>query len=184
MTAAYPRVGDWMQTYTGQAFWPLDPNPFEIHPADIAHALSMICRYGGHSRFFYSVAEHCVLVSRAVAPEYALWGLLHDASEAYVGDMVRPLKRHMPQYRAVEDNLLDHIACRFGLEPGIPQAVHDADNRILLDERQAVMAMPPPLHWGPVEDLEPLGVAVQLLSPQRAESAYLERLYELMGGTR
>jgi hypothetical protein len=91
--ATRDRRGDWMQTFTGRAFYPLDPRPEDIDPVDIAHALSLICRYGGHSSRFYSVAEHCVLMSHAVAPEHALWALLHDATEAYLGDMIRPLKR-------------------------------------------------------------------------------------------
>src|SRR5690349_636686 len=107
--------GSWMQTFTGRQFYPLDPRLDEIDPLDIAHALSMICRYGGHTKHFYSVAEHCLLMSHAVAPEYALWALLHDATEAYVGDMVRPLKHHMPDYRQIEDNLMEVIAERFGL---------------------------------------------------------------------
>src|SRR4051812_20612492 len=89
--------GDWMQTYTGRAFWPLDAQPEDVDPLDIAAALSMLCRYGGHVSRFYSVAEHCLLMSEAVAPEHALWALLHDATEAYMGDMVRPLKRQMPE---------------------------------------------------------------------------------------
>src|SRR5690349_19702773 len=107
--------GSWMQTFTGRRFYPLDPKVEDIDPTDIAHALSLICRYGGHVTRFYSVAEHCVLLSHAVSPENALWALLHDATEAYVGDMVRPLKQHMPAYRDVEDRLMLVIADRFGL---------------------------------------------------------------------
>ncbi|MDO4254358.1 MAG: hypothetical protein Q4C81_04310 [Kocuria sp.] len=97
--------GNWMQTYTGRRFYPLDSRPEDVDVVDVAHALSMQCRYNGHVRLFMSVAEHCVLVSRLVPSEHALWGLLHDATEAYVGDMVRPLKLHMPEYRAVEDRV-------------------------------------------------------------------------------
>ncbi|MFN9113590.1 MAG: phosphohydrolase, partial [Bacteroidota bacterium] len=70
----------WIQTFSGIAFWPLDPKPEHVRIADIAHALSMKCRYNGHTRKFYSVAEHSVLVSRHVPEEDALWALLHDAS--------------------------------------------------------------------------------------------------------
>ncbi|MDI1288693.1 MAG: hypothetical protein PSX37_01920 [bacterium] len=97
------RIGDWMNTFTGQKFYPLDPRADEVHAPDIAKALSQICRYGGHTSQHYSVAEHCVLMSLAVAPEHALFALLHDATEAYVGDMVRPLKQALPEYRAIED---------------------------------------------------------------------------------
>lgn len=172
------RRGDWMQTFTGRAFFPLDARVEDIDELDIAHALSLLCRYGGHARRFYSVAEHCVLMSEAVAPEHALWALLHDATEAYVGDVVRPLKRHLPEYVAIEDRLMGVICARFGLKPGMPAAVKEADNRILLDERAALLSAPP-RPWGPLEDAEPLGVAIRSWRPVIAEQAYFERLREL-----
>lgn len=73
------RIGDWIQTFTGRQFWPLDPQPDHIDIADIAHALAHDCRFGGHCRRFYSVAEHSVLLSRAVAPEFRLAALMHDS---------------------------------------------------------------------------------------------------------
>lgn len=172
--------GSWMQTFTGRQFYPLAPRPEDVDPVDIAHALSLICRYGGHTRRFYSVAEHCVLMSRAVAPEHALFALLHDATEAYVGDMVRPLKLHMLEYRQVEWNVWEAITIRFGLAltgRALPREVKEADNRILLDERAAVLS-PPPADWA-VEDLQPLGVQIQCWPPEMAEHAYTERLREL-----
>jgi hypothetical protein len=170
--------GSWMQTFTGRQFYPLAPRPEDIEPADIGHALAMICRYGGHTTRFYSVAEHCVLMSHRVPTEDALWALLHDAAEAYVGDMVRPLKHHMPAYRAVEERVLDAIAERFGyVYNGLSANVKEADNRILLDERAALLA-PAPAPWG-VEDMKPLGVAIEGWSPAHAEARYLARLEEL-----
>src|SRR5690606_5290032 len=82
-----PRLGDWMQTFTGRAVYPLDLRPDDIDIQDIAHALSMQCRYAGHTRQFYSVAEHSVHVARwcrQYGPAAALEGLLHDATEAYL----------------------------------------------------------------------------------------------------
>lgn len=173
--------GDWMQTFTGRRFYPLDPQADEIDPVDIAHALSLICRYGGHVKRFYSVAEHCVLLSLAVAPEHALWALLHDAAEAYVGDMIRPLKQQMPSYPPIEDEVLRVLAVRFGLRvwPGgiFPPAVKDADNRILIDERaQALTATSD--SWG-IDHLEPLDVTLAFLRPEEAEAVYTDRLAEL-----
>lgn len=177
MTEAWTR-GSWMHTFTGRRFYPLDPRPEDVDPVDIAHALSLICRYGGHTTRFYSVAEHCVLLSHAVAPVHALWALLHDATEAYVGDMVRPLKHHMPDYCAAEDRVMVAIADRFGLASALmPHEVKDADNRILLDERAAVLC-PTEEVWA-VDHLEPLGVQVHGMSPEWAEIAYAERLKEL-----
>lgn len=164
--------GHWMQTYTGRKFYPMAPAAEDVYPEDIAHALSLLCRYNGHVRRFYSVAEHCVHVSRSLGPEWALWGLLHDATEAYVGDMIRPLKLHMPDYRAAEDRVMVAIAERFGLSTAeMPDAVRQADNRVLLDERAALMS-PAPDHWS-VEDLEPLGVQIGGWTPSTAEHEYL-----------
>lgn len=168
-----------MQTFTGRQFFPLHPHPEDIDPVDIAHALSLICRYGGHTSRFYSVAEHCVLMSHAVPHHHALWALLHDATEAYVGDMVRPLKHHMPEYREIEDQLMEVIARRFGLDPVMPPAVKEADNRILLDERAALLKTPP-VAWQQ-DGLEPLGVDVRGVAPSIAEAAYMRRLRELTG---
>lgn len=176
--------GAWMQTFSGRQFFPLTPRAEDVDPVDIAHALSLICRYGGHTRRFYSVAEHCVLMSQAVAPEHALAALLHDATEAYVGDMVRPLKHHMPEYQEVEARVWSAVTLRFGLReenaysPELPAEVKEADNRILLDERAALLS-PAPAAWQQ-EGLEPLGVNIHALPPEMAEVTYADRLTELL----
>lgn len=172
------RFGGWLQTFTGRAFWPLDPRVDDVDPVDIAHALSMLCRYGGHVRAFFSVAEHCVLMSHAVAPENALWALLHDATEAYMGDMVRPLKRQMPAYAEAEDRLMEVICARFGLDPACPAEVKEADNRILRDERDALKT-DPPLPWTSLENVPALGVPIGGWDPAYAKRRYLDRLDEL-----
>src|SRR5258708_302056 len=86
------RRGNWMQTYTGRAYWPADPRAEDVCIEDIAHALSLLCRYTGHCKRFYSVAEHSILISQVVPPEYAFFGLMHDAQEAYINDLARPIK--------------------------------------------------------------------------------------------
>lgn len=113
--------GSWMQTYTGRRLFPMDPSPADVDIIDIAHALSMQCRYNGHVRRFMSVAEHCVLISENVPAQDALWGLLHDATEAYVGDMIRPLRDQV----AYVDQDLMHEACTSagGLPAPITRAV-------------------------------------------------------------
>lgn len=172
----------WMQTYTGRQFFPTSPRTEDIDILDIAHALSLTCRYGGHVDRFYSVAEHSVLVSQNVPAEHALWGLLHDAAEAYVGDMVRPLKLQMPTYRHVEDRILTAIALKFDL-PGltIPLAVKNADARILLDERAALMKAPP--HPWDVDGFAPLGANVVGCKPPAAEAIFLDRFRALTAPT-
>ena len=169
-----------MQTFTGRRFYPLDPRPDEIDPVDLAHALSLLCRYGGHVDRFYSVAEHCVLMSQSVAPEYALWALLHDATEAYVGDMVRPLKLQMPEYRAVEDRVELAIASHFRIDvtPTMHTAVKRVDTRILIDERAELLG-PSPHGWSSLDGMQPLCVEIVGWSPVVAEAMYLARFREL-----
>lgn len=173
------RVGDWMQTYTGRAFYPLDPRPEDIDIRDIAHSLSLTCRYAGHVNRFYSVAEHCVLMSMAVHESVAFDALMHDAAEAYVGDMVRPLKQNLPEYKHAEELVMLAIRSKFGMQPFTPHDVKEADTRILLDERAALMNMPPmPWHKN-VEGKRPLGVKPTGWDPRVAEMRFLGRFRSL-----
>lgn len=171
----------WMQTFTGRQFYPTQPRIEDIDIRDIAHALSLTCRYGGHVDRFYSVAEHCILMSQVVSPDNALWALLHDATEAYVGDMVRPLKYTpgLELYREIEDGLMVLIAEKYGLEGSVmPAEVKDADDRILLNERRALMPKHTPAAWT-VEGLEPLDTPIYAAAPSMAENWYLERFESL-----
>ncbi len=183
------RKGDWMQTFTGKQFWPVDPRSEEICIEDIAHSLSLQCRFGGHCLNFYSVAEHSVLVSGNLAPEFKLWGLLHDAAEAYVLDVVRPLKPYLPGYREIEDRVMIAICKQFGLgyiaNPfAMPSAVKLADNRILLAERDQNMR--PSEHvWGLAQaaagaGVGPLEVTLQFWSPREAEEHFLAAFHEIV----
>lgn len=170
--------GDWMQTYTGRRYFPMDPRPEDIEPEDIAHALSLLCRYGGHIDRFYSVAEHCVNVSHTVAPEHALAALLHDATEAYVVDVPRPVKRYLADYRMVEAKVWIAIASRFGVSPNLHEQVKEHDTRILLDERTELMRNAEVGAWS-MDGMEPLGVRIMGYEPAKAERMYLTRLAEL-----
>ncbi len=166
----------WIQTFTGRKVEPLDPDPAAIAVEDIAHALSLHCRFNGHYRVFYSVAEHSVRVSRQLNGDAALWGLLHDASEAYLSDVPKPLKPNLPDYCAVEDRLMRVIARRFGLSWPIPDAVHAADATLLATERRDLMAEA--RHdWG--LHASPLDATIQPLSFAEAEQAFLARFAEL-----
>lgn len=173
------RKGDWLQVYSGRQFWPLDARPEEVDIVDIAHALSLQCRYAGHVKTFYSVAEHCLHVSANVPQEFALVALLHDASEAYLVDIPRPIKSYLPEYKAAEKALEAVIAQAFGLQFPWPAEVMDIDNRILLDERAQLMSVPP-IPWG-VDGLDPVGVTVIGMSPKEVEDAFLGRFLELSG---
>jgi hypothetical protein len=114
------RLGKSMFTYTGKMFYPLDPREEDINLSDIAHALSLICRFGGHSRFHYSVAAHGLLVKEILrqwgyGPRIQLIGLLHNASTAYMGDMVYALEGALTNYAQIEGNIQKTINSKFGL---------------------------------------------------------------------
>lgn len=167
--------GGGLRSYTGKMVYPLDPRIEDFDITDIAHALSNLCRFGGHVKTFYSVAEHSVYVSQHVKPKDALAGLLHDASEAYVVDMPRPIKNYMPQYRDIEENVQRFIAERFGLTWPFPAGVHIADNRILVSEMRDLMPTVSPWPGMP----KPYKEEVVGLAPKKAEKLFLARYKEL-----
>ena len=167
----------WIQTFTGRKFSPLDPRPETIDILDIAHSLSMQCRFNGHCRTFYSVAEHAVRVSRLLeGHELALWGLLHDAAEAYVGDLPRPVKAQMPLFSDVEDRLLEVIVDHFGLKWPMPEPVRRADDALLMTECRDLMC-PVPEPWR--IEAEPLAEQIEPVSASRAKVLFLDRFHEL-----
>lgn len=162
--------GDWIQTAMGRQFWPMDPRPDEVFIDDIAHALSMLCRFGGHCLRFYSVAEHSVLLSRVAAPEHKLWALLHDASEAYLVDVPRPIKPMLAGYKALEEKIQRAIAVRFNLHFGIPEKIKSLDRAILLTERAQNMTFTVD-DWA-IQEV-PLEIELQCWEPWRARMEFL-----------
>jgi hypothetical protein len=169
---------DWMCTYTGLQYYPAAPRADEVCIEDIAHALSMLCRYTGHCREFYSVAEHSVLVSQVVPIEYALIGLLHDATEAYCNDINRPLKRSLPDYNRIEALNWAAIAEKFELPVDIPDEVHAADWAVLRTEAEDLMPKTT-RQWGfqqPAAD-----VVILALNPEWAKLLFLNRFRKLTG---
>jgi hypothetical protein len=116
-----------IRTFTGEYINISDPKPEEIHIEDIAHALSLHCRFGGHTRDHYSVAEHSIWVMNMVSEEFKLSALLHDASEAYLMDIPSPIKKLIPDYIKIEDNLMTAIAESLGFQYPLPSAVKEAD---------------------------------------------------------
>ena len=172
MSNTFSRPGDWCQLFSGTQFWPLDTRVDEINIVDIAHALANICRFGGHCIPFYSVAQHSVLVSKLVSQNIALQGLMHDATEAYIGDMVRPLKRCLPEFQKVEDAIWKVIAQRFGLPEELSPQVKWADNVALMTERRDLTTWTP-YTWGVCE--MPDSNLVVPLNPDDARALFLER---------
>lgn len=126
--------------YTGLLINPLDPDPDGISIEDICHSLSLQCRFTGHTRQFYSTGQHSVLVSRA-CPNFPMVGLLHDASEAYMSDLARPIKKTDwgKNYMEAESRLMECIFDKFDLPWPMPEEVHEADNMLLNTEIRDLM---------------------------------------------
>jgi hypothetical protein len=136
-------LGPWITTVSGKRFFYEHPEDFAFDPEDIAYALSNICRFAGHTRAFYSVAQHCVLVSEIVPPSLALQGLLHDAAEAYTGDVVGPLKSLLPDFKfeievPTEEALFGQLGVPFEMNP----MVKVADLMALATEIRDLMPAP------------------------------------------
>lgn len=146
--------GSWITTYTGKKFHFLDPQPEEIDIEDIAHALSLTCRFGGQCREFYSVAEHSVRVADIVPEELKPLALLHDASEAYMPDLPRPIKYSLPDFISMERVILIAIWDKFGVKNWFDNydRIKERDNILLATEARDLMTnmddwatLPPPL---------------------------------------
>lgn len=137
-----------IMTASGLRIDPLNPEPQLMQASDIAHALSNQCRFTGHTREFYSVAEHSVRVASFLLEELdagkdvAFIGLMHDASEAYLSDIARPVKHAAgfgDAYREIEDGLQQALSERFGIPYPYPEIIHFADNALLEAEGRDIM---------------------------------------------
>lgn len=124
-----------LETQSGTLIDIADPQPDQIYIRDIAHALSMQCRFGGHTKHHYSVAQHSVNVSYLVPKEHALQALLHDATEAYLVDIPTPIKRLLRDYKPLEERLWSCIAAKYGVPKELHASVKEADSRICISEK-------------------------------------------------
>lgn len=179
-------------TYSGRAVNPIDLDAAHIAIEDIAHHLSMLCRFNGATRVFYSVAEHSVRVSRiaerravgaiAHVKQVGLAGLLHDASEAYISDVTRPVKATpgFASYLEIEADLQERIFARFGLPfRALPAEVIAADDAMLAIEFRDLVANTPPHFIEAAGTTPPLAYQ---LRPAQAKEAFLRRFAQLTGG--
>lgn len=182
----------WILTRSGRKFDLANPTADMVDPADIAHSLSMQCRFNGHTNRYYSVAQHCYLVADMVPPEDRLAGLLHDATEAYVGDMVRPLKEGMRDwanchglacaYEVAEQRVWEAICDRFSLSPVLPPSVKHADLVALATEKRDLMpAHPEP--WPCLGGIAPHPAYIDPWQPSYAAIHYHQRLLQLLATT-
>jgi hypothetical protein len=171
----------WLWTYSGLRFWPRHPRACDVSIVDIAHHLSMLCRYSGAMREYYSVAEHCVRVSLWCDPGDSLAGLLHDAAEAYCADIPRPIK-HEPGFdkfwAPIEERIHAAVAEAFGVSPTMPRSVEEADDRMAVTEMRDLSNVPrPAVTWVRWDLAYPEVIRPW---PQKvAESIYLKRFAEL-----
>lgn len=169
-------------TRGGSYFDFLRPEESEIRIVDIAHALSHICRFAGHTCTFYSVAEHCWRASFIVPAQDALYALLHDAAEAYVGDVARPLKQLLPDYKVIEKRVEAAVLSRFGLDPeAMPESVKHADLVLLATEQRDLM----PAHddeWALISGISPISNPINPMPSWTAASLFLERFRQITEG--
>ncbi len=180
----YHERGINMHMRSGGRFFIDDPRPEDVNFDDIASSLAKLCRYTGHTgRYnsreeFYSVAQHSVLVSYKVPPEMAMVGLLHDATEAYIGDISKPLKLVIgPKIVEIEDRIWAAVAERFGLPREIPREVKEADLRMFVTERRDVLCKST-AEWGNVP--EPYKSTIYPVGWRVAHALFTDRYRELV----
>lgn len=172
-------------TYSGINFLLHGESTDRFSLKDIAHSLSMQCRYTGHTKRFYSVAEHCVLMSRYVANlDCKFAALYHDAVEAYVGDLASPVKQGLPDYKKIEESIERRLFMWLGYDvsPLVKKLVKMLDTRIMLSERNMLL---PDINeqWPEDEVVTPLDIRIMCWSPTKAEKEFLKqakKIRELM----
>jgi uncharacterized protein len=181
---APPAPGPFLQTVSGRRVNPFAPDPSQFDVADIALALANLCRFGGHCRPFYSVAQHSVIVSELVQErggdaEAAFAALMHDAAEAYLGDMPHPIKHRSPlgeMFKEAEDRLEAALREHFAIRAGVPE-IKRVDRALLATERRALTAVS--WDWPELEGVEPLELDLVAWSAEASEAAFLQRFAEL-----
>lgn len=172
---------DWILTYTGKHFNFLDPEPENIDIHDIAHALAFSARWGGHIRKWYDIAQHSVHVMKLVPPEHQLAALLHDAGEAYLVDIPRPIRKNIQGFDEIEENLVQAIFDRFKVPYPIHPSVWEADNIMLATEWRDLMNNPDKHQLGICA--EPLAGTLKpiwFMAKCRAERAFLRHFKRLI----
>lgn len=176
-----------IETYTGKQFHLFDTSIDDIDIKDISHALGLLCRYNGHTRRFYSVAEHCVMCSYLVPDEFAFDALMHDASEAYLSDIPKPFKSSIGNYQEIEAAMQSRIAEKFGFMAPEPREVKNVDIGILWLEAQELITSKGSWWHPDIKEAFDKYIDVQRLpdgglplwSPAYAQAHFERRFYEL-----
>jgi uncharacterized protein len=162
---------------SGNFFNFLSPEASIITIEDIASGLSNEARFNGQTRSFYSVAQHSVMVSRIVPPEYAWQGLFHDASEAVMKDLPKPLKRLLPDYQVLEQKIETAILAKLGIAVPLHPSIKTADLIMLATEKRDLM---PPHDYVEWPGVEPISEVIVPLPPEQAYKLFMARYRELL----
>jgi len=170
-------MSTWIETFTERKFDIFDFKPEDIDILDIAHALSLLCRYNGHCKKFYSIAEHSYYVSRQIEKhgfniELQLLGLLHDGSEAYISDIPRPIKPRLKEYMEIEEKIQTAIYNKYvknDISDSLLNIVRYFDERILGDEKEQLMGKEVVWDFLPKK----LGIEIACWDPSTAEHNFL-----------
>ena len=162
-----------VSTFLGNRFYPLRPHIDDIEIEDIAHGLAYQCRFNGQTSSFYSVAQHSVLVASLVPDELKLAALLHDAAEAYLGDIVKPLKMLVPEFAPIEKRVMEIIGQRFCVTGLTDLRIKHADLTLLATEKRDLMPNSVET-WSYLEGVAPLREKIEPLSPEVAKREFLE----------
>lgn len=171
-------VGPTIRLYGGTYFNFLDPEGSDYTIEDIAHALSLINRFNGHTDRFYSVAQHSVIASEHVRPGFEYEALMHDAPEFVVGDVTAPLGSLLPDYKAIKKGIEKSVSRRFDVTYPFPPAVHEIDIRMLRTEQEQLMDAGEDV-WAVTCGVEPVPVRLLSWSPEHAKKRFLDRYWEL-----
>jgi 5'-deoxynucleotidase YfbR-like HD superfamily hydrolase len=164
----------YVSTYLGNRFFLTNPHIDDVDIEDIAHGLAYQCRFNGQTREFYSVAQHSLMVMSLVPEELQFSALLHDAAEAYLGDMVKPLKNLFPEFSVIEAHVMEIIGHRFNLDLShLDPAIKQADLIALATEKRDLMPHSVET-WHYLQNIEPLPAPIEAMSPQKAKMAFLD----------
>jgi hypothetical protein len=172
-------IGPTILLQSGEYFDFLDPDNSKVTIEDVAHGLSMICRYTGQCNEFYSVAEHSWHASYHVHPDFAFDALMHDAPESVVGDMSKPLKDICPEYRLIEDRIERSFARKFGFNVPLAPEVKEIDIVMLATEQKLIMKNRD--DWDYTRGRIPLDIKLYCWPPKTAKEMFLRRYYGLKG---
>ncbi len=163
----------YVSTHLGHRFYPLAPRIDDVAIEDIAHGLAFQCRFNGQTQHFYSVAQHSLIVAGLVPRRLALAALLHDAGEAYLGDLVKPLKRLFPEFSRIEAGVMEIIGARFAVSGFDDRAIKRADLVALATEKRDLMPHSTET-WPSLTGIAPLPQRIRAMPPQEARQQFLD----------